>query len=142
MNPYPGRWPPMYPRPSAWDLGILADHAGVAAPRPPGAGESATDLLAAPPRRGNGSASHDGRSRTRRGGIAPTIKEDATVDVRRLAWAAALGLSQFAGSAWAAEPSRLPLPLPAANSNQELAESLAARLKASGLLKDYRVDVS
>ncbi|MBY0228690.1 MAG: BON domain-containing protein [Gemmataceae bacterium] len=59
--------------------------------------------------------------------------------VRRLALASALGLGMLAGSAISGEPSRLPV-LPSAN--QELADSLAARLKASGLLKEYRVEVA
>ena len=64
------------------------------------------------------------------------------MNVRRLAWASALGLAFLAGGARSAEPARLPASLPAAGSNQELADSLAVRLRASGLLKDYRVDVS
>lgn len=61
--------------------------------------------------------------------------------VRRLAWSASLGLALFGLAVEAAEPARLSLPA-SASLNQMLADTVAARLRQSGLLKDYRVDIS
>ncbi len=68
--------------------------------------------------------------------------------VRRLGWAALMGLSFVSGRlAFAAEPARLTPP--AANAlptiaveNQKLADSIASQLHASGQLRHYRVDVA
>lgn len=63
--------------------------------------------------------------------------------VRQLAWKGALGLALLGGYLSAAEPARLPGSLATAvNPNQQLADAIAARLRSSGVLKDYSVDLS
>jgi hypothetical protein len=63
------------------------------------------------------------------------------VIVRRLRWAALWGASLLPAAALpAAEPA--PLPLAAASPNQQLADAAASRLRQSGLLKDFHIDVA
>ena len=68
--------------------------------------------------------------------------------VRRLGWAALMGLTLVTGrSGLAAEPARLAppaaKPLPTLDvENQKLADSIAANLHASGQLRHFRVDVA
>lgn len=63
--------------------------------------------------------------------------------VRQLAWTGSIGLALLGGGLSAGEPGRLPPSLPAiASPNQHLADTIAARLRDSGVLRDYRVDVA
>jgi hypothetical protein len=71
------------------------------------------------------------------------------VNLRRLGWAALLGLSVLPGrSLFATEPARLGLstatPIPAAQpaDAQKLADAIAAQLNHSGTLKNYTVDIA
>jgi len=71
------------------------------------------------------------------------------VKLRRLGWAALLGLSFIQGrSLVAAEPARLglstatPIPVIQPADPQKLADAIAAQLKHSGTLKNYTVDIS
>ncbi|MGL4550052.1 MAG: BON domain-containing protein, partial [Gemmataceae bacterium] len=63
--------------------------------------------------------------------------------VRQFAWSSMLGLAMLGGKGVAAEPARLPGHLPAAvSTNQQVADTVASRLRESGLLRDYRVDIA
>lgn len=62
--------------------------------------------------------------------------------VRQFAWSASLGLAIFGGATQAAEPGRLDLPAARASTNQDVANALSARLRSSGLLKDYQVEIT
>lgn len=63
--------------------------------------------------------------------------------VRHLAWSGTFSLALLGGHLVAAEPGRLPASLPAvASPNQHLADTVATRLRDSGVLRDYRVDVA
>ncbi|MFO0877749.1 MAG: BON domain-containing protein [Gemmataceae bacterium] len=60
--------------------------------------------------------------------------------VRRLAWTALVGLSLGGQFGFAGEPA--PINLPAANLNQQLADSVAATLRQSAVLRQYAVEVN
>jgi len=62
------------------------------------------------------------------------------VIVRRLRWAALWGACLLPAALPAAEPAALPLA--AISPNQQLADAAASRLRQSGLLKDFRIDVA
>ena len=71
-------------------------------------------------------------------------QEDAAVRVRRFVWSTLLGLTVLSGrSAQAGEPAPLaPLPVASVGQNQALADVVVSSLRESGLLRNYRVDVS
>lgn len=58
--------------------------------------------------------------------------------VRRLAWSGLVGLALWANQSFAVEPARLDLVAP---TNQQLADSVASRLRSAGVLKDYTVEI-
>lgn len=64
--------------------------------------------------------------------------------IRRLAWAAALGLSVFSprGGLLAAEPLPLALPVLTSPTNQQQADVIAGVLRQSAVLKTYQVGVT
>jgi hypothetical protein len=65
------------------------------------------------------------------------------VTVRQLAWSGMVGLALFGSHAFAGEPARFPVPLSTlAPTNQELADRVAGRIRESGLLRDFRVDIT
>src|SRR5262249_52644402 len=101
---------------------------------------------------GNSGASHPPRNQDRKAVRDVTRscrQEDASMNLRRLGWAALLGLSVLPGRSFlAGEPARLglpsatPIPATAPTDPQQLANTIAAQLKHSGTLKHYTVDIT